>query len=248
MTTDLFLSDVDGCLSEPFLPYNLDALARVRAAIHAPGALPFALLTGRAFPYAEAMSQVLGLTAPAYFEAGSGAFLRPERRVVWHPAVTDEVEAALADVRAWMRGTLVAAMPSLVFDYGKRVQAGVLGATPEVVAEAAARVRERIAGVGAPLVVFTTPVSVDVVPAGLTKGTALDWIADVTGVAVERMAFIGDTEGDREALGRVGRAFAPANAAPEIRALPHVTVTAEAHTDGVLQAYTACHGRTGHPS
>lgn len=244
--TDLFLCDIDGCLSEPFEPYDLDALGRVRAAIHAPGAVPFALLTGRAFPYAEAMSQLLGLSAPAAFEAGAGAFLRAERRVVWHPALTRETEASLHAVRAWFFDTLLPAHPALVFDYGKRVQVGVLGATVADVEAAAAMTRAYVETLGAPLVVFTTPVSVDVVPAALTKATALDWLADLTGVPLDRMAFIGDTEGDRAALLRVGRAFAPANAAPEIRALPAVTVTDGAHAAGVLAAYVACHaGPTG---
>lgn len=239
--TDLFLCDIDGCLSEPFEPYDLDALGRVRDAIHAPGAVPFALLTGRAFPYAEAMSQLLGLTAPAAFEAGAGAFLRAERRVVWHPALTRETEASLREVRAWFFETLLPANPALVFDYGKRVQVGVLGATVDDVDAAADMTRAFVATLGAPLVVFTTPVSVDVVPAALTKATALDWLSEITGVSLDRMAFIGDTEGDRAALLRIGRAFAPANAAPEIRALPGVTVTDGAHAAGVLAAYTACH-------
>ena len=233
MSVGLFLCDIDGCLSEPFEPYALDALGRVRAAIHAPGAVPFALLTGRAFPYAEAMSQLLGLTAPAAFEAGAGVFLRPERRVAWHPALTPEVEDSLRAVRAWFFETLLPPRPALVFDYGKRVQVGVLGATPADVDEAAAETRAYVATLGAPLVVYTTPVSVDVVPTALTKATALDWLAETCGVPIDRMAFIGDTEGDREALRRVGRAFAPANAAPAIRDLPGVTVTGGARAEGL---------------
>ncbi len=236
----LFLSDIDGCLSEPFVPYDLGALAEVRAAIHAPDAVPFALLTGRPFGYAEAFSQLLALDAPAFFEAGTGAFLRREARVVWHPALTREVEAAMAEVRAWVFATLLPSMPTLAFDYGKRVQAGVLSPDGALVEAAAEQARAFVDWLGAPLVVFTTPVSMDVVPAALTKGAALGWIGEMTGVSMEAMAFIGDSEGDALALAAVGRAFAPANAAPGIRAMPGVAVTTSALTAGVLEAYAAC--------
>lgn len=238
--TRLFLSDIDGCLSEPYEPYDLAALAAVRAATDVPGAVPFALLTGRSFGYTEAVAQLLALSAPAFFEAGTGAFLRAEKRVVWHPALTPEVEAAMADVRAWFFADLLPSMPTLAFDYGKRAQVGALAPASATVEAAAVEARSFVERLGAPLRVFTTPVSVDVVPSALTKGAALAWIAQVTGVRVDDMAFIGDSEGDADALRAVGRAFAPSNAAPGVRALPGIVVTASARTAGVLEAYRAC--------
>ncbi|MCA0267990.1 MAG: HAD hydrolase family protein [Bacteroidetes bacterium] len=231
----LFLADVDGCLAEPYRPYNLDVLRRVAEAIRVPGHPPFALLTGRAYGYAEAFAQLLGLTAPAFFEAGAGAFLLPEARTVWHPAVTDDALAALDEVRRWFFAELLPAVPGLVFDHGKRAQVGAIGPDVRQVQEASARTRRFVDDLGAPLTVFETHVSVDVLVHGLTKGDALDWIAELTGTPVDRMAFIGDSEGDVGALRRVGFPYAPANATAAVQAVAETMPQPLA--EGVLEAY-----------
>lgn len=231
----LFLADIDGCLAEPYRPYDLAALRQVAEAIRQPEHPPFALLTGRAYGYAEAFAQLLGLTAPAFFEAGAGAFLLPEAHTVWHPAVTDDALAALGEVRRWLFAELLPAVPGLVFDHGKRAQVGVIGPDVRQVQEASARTRRFVEGLGAALTVFETGVSVDVLARGLTKGDALDWIAELTGTPVDRMAFVGDSEGDLGALRRVGFPYAPANATAAVRAVAETMPSAL--TAGVLEAY-----------
>lgn len=217
----LFLSDLNGCLAEPYQPYDLAGLARLARAIHQPGAAPFALLTGRAYGYTEAFAQLLGLTAPAFFEAGAGAFFLPEARTVWHPRLTPDVLGALDEVRRWFFSDLLPDHPALAFDFGKRAQVGVIGPDAAQVASAAETTRRFVRAFPG-LTVFTTHVSVDVLAEGLTKGDALDWIAELTGTALADMAFIGDTEGDLGALRRVGRPFAPANASEAVKAASEV--------------------------
>jgi len=62
----LFVTDIDGCLGEPYTPYDLDGLATLRRYAHdagpptAPSATPaVSICSGRPYPYVEA------LTAPS---------------------------------------------------------------------------------------------------------------------------------------------------------------------------------------
>ena len=237
----LFLSDLDGCLAEPYRPYDLAALGEVAALVGAAGAVgetgrpPFTLLTGRAYAYAEAFAQLLATRAPVFFEAGAGAFVREEGRVVWHPAVA-EADAALGRVRDWLVRRYLPGRPTVAFDYGKRAQAGVVSLDPDALGHAVDALRRFVADEAAGLVVFTTNVSADVVPRGLTKGDTLAWIAEVTGVPVSAMAYVGDTEGDLGALRTVPFSYAPANADPAVRAaVGHVTDAPGVR--GVIEAY-----------
>ncbi len=183
-------------------------------------------------------------TRPCSSRPAPGCSTGRRRASQWHPSLTPEVEAALGAVRAWFFAHLLPAVQPLAFDYGKRAQVGVISPDPVAVAEAAAVTRAFVAALGAPLQVFSTPVSVDVVPIGLAKADALPWIAEVTGVAVAEMAFIGDSEGDLGALRRVGASFAPANAAPEVQAAVG-RVTASPGLAGVLEAYAEIRARNG---
>ncbi|HYE57339.1 MAG TPA: HAD hydrolase family protein [Rhodothermales bacterium] len=237
----LFLCDIDGCLSEAFEPFDLEGLARVRALAarggpHGTGPYPaFSILTGRAHAYTEAYAQLLDTQVPVYFEAGAGAFDRGQARVTWHPAFTSEIEAALVEVRQWFFSDLLPGAP-LAFDYGKRTQVGVISADRAAISAAAVRTRAFVASLDTPLQVFQTAISVDVVPLGLAKGDALAWISAMTGIALDEMGYIGDSEGDIEALRRVGAAFAPSNAVPGVREVVDV-VTASPGLYGVLEAY-----------
>ncbi|HEX8386257.1 MAG TPA: HAD hydrolase family protein [Rubricoccaceae bacterium] len=244
----LFLVDIDGCLSEPYTPFRLDAFARLRVWIERAETerrVPrIGLCSGRSYAYVEATAQALGVRAPALFESGGGRFDLPAARITWNPALTPRVEADLAAVRAFMTGEVVPRSPTVSFDYGKRSQAGIVSPVvgecdaylPEVEAFVAARFPD--------LIPYHTPYSVDVVPAALTKARAVEWLAAAEGLALDEVAFVGDTVGDAEALRAVGRGFAPANADAPARAAADV-VTRGAVLDGVEEAFALCLAANG---
>ncbi len=240
----LFLADIDGCLAEPYRPFDLDGFARLRAwaarAEAEGGAWPrVSLLSGRSFSYVEAVTQALGLAAPVLFESGGGRFDLPRARITWNPALTPEAERELNHVRAFLLEKVVAEAAGLSFDYGKRAQAGVVGPDADEVARFLPAVRAFVTARFPDLRVFETHVSIDVVPAGLTKRQAVRWLAGAEGLALDEVAFIGDTRGDAEALRAVGLGFAPQNASPDAKEAADV-VTAGAVLDGVLEAYCHC--------
>lgn len=241
----LFVSDIDGCLAEPYRPYrlrHLQELATLAArAAHDETVPRLSLCSGRAYSYVEAMAQALGVTTPVLFEAGGGLFDPVAAQVRWNPSFTPDLAARLRAVQAWMEESL-APGTSLMVDYGKRTQVGVAGPDEAVVMDALPKVEAFVDKHAPELRVFHTPISIDVLAPSITKREAMSWLAGEVGCALDEIAFIGDSNGDLGALGVVGYPFAPANAAPEVQRAP-IRVTEGHVIDGVLEAYRWCIAR-----
>lgn len=243
--TELFVTDIDGCLAEPYRPYDLNGFAKLRdyaAAAGPPGDAAgrpaVSICSGRSYPYVEAVTQALGLSVPVLFESGGGRFDPEAAQITWNPALTDEVEAELEAVRHWLHDECVPGT-TLSVDHAKRTQAGVVSPEPDAITALRPQVDQFVAETAPDLRVFATDVSIDVVPPGITKRTGLEWLASHLGLGLEKMAYIGDTESDLEALNAVGASFAPVNADPAVRAqVDHVP--GGAVIDGTLAAYRHC--------
>ena len=247
----LFISDIDGCLAEPYQPWDLGGFetlaryAREADALEQGGPRPVvSLCSGRAYAYVEAVAQALALTTPVLFESGAGLFYPAEARTAWNPAFTDEVEAQLNEVREWMLETCVPGT-SLALDHNKRTQAGVVSPDTAEIERFIPDVEAFVDKHAPDLHVFPTHVSIDVVPPAITKRDGLEWLGWQLGVPLSAMAYIGDTKGDLVALERVGQSFAPANAQALVRErVNHVTESPL--IDGTLEAYRWCvhHNKT----
>jgi hydroxymethylpyrimidine pyrophosphatase-like HAD family hydrolase len=246
--TKLFLVDIDGCLSEPYTPFRLDAFARLRAWIARaeadPRVPPIGICSGRSYAYVEATAQALGLRAPALFESGGGRFDLPEARITWNPALSPAVEADLAAVRAFLLERVVPRSPTVSYDYGKRSQAGIVSPVAGECEAFLPEVEAFVAGRFPGLIPYITPFSIDVVPAALTKVRAIEWLTGAEGLTLDEVAFVGDTVGDAEALRAVGRGFAPSNADAAAQAAADV-VTRGAVLDGVEEAFALCLAANG---
>ncbi|WP_420455223.1 HAD family hydrolase [Rubrivirga sp.] len=244
----LFLADIDGCLSEPYVPFDLDGFRQLRAwaeRAETDERYPrLGICSGRSYAYVEAMAQALALRAPALFESGGGRFDLGAARITWNPALTPATEAALARCRTFVLAEVVPRSPTVSFDYGKRSQAGIVS---PVVGECEAflpEIEAFVADAGLDLVPYHTPHSVDVVPRGLTKVQALRWLAKSDGLGLDEVAFIGDTNGDAPAIAAAGLGFAPANGVEAAHAAADVVTDAPV-LGGVLEAYRVCLARNG---
>lgn len=239
----LFISDIDGCLAEPFEPFDhesLAALARL-AGEEAPLLPQLSLLSGRAFAYVEAMSQLLATRVPVVFESGGGVFDRQAAEITWNPLFTDDVARQLDEVSGWIHRDIAPGL-AVRYDYGKRTQAGVVSGDREAIERAAGRIKQRVSDRYDDLVAFQTSVSVDVMARRITKAQAVAWLADLVGVAIEETAYIGDTEGDLAALAAVGVSFCPANGDACVRQIVS-RVTEAPLAAGVLEAFRWCVAR-----
>lgn len=241
----LFVSDIDGCLAQPYTGYDLEGLATLRRYAADAGAPAEAhptpavsLCSGRPYPYVEAMTQALDLTVPVLFEGGGGRFDPVAAQTTWSPALTDEIEAEIEEVQHWFVTECIPGT-KMSLDHAKRTQAGVVSPDNDEITETRARTERFVANMAPDLRVFSTDVSVDVVPPGITKRNGLEWLTDHLGVEMEAVAYIGDADTDLEALAGVGTSFAPANADEEVlRTVDHVTDGSV--LDGTLEAYRHC--------
>lgn len=241
----LFVTDIDGCLAQPYQPYDLVGFATLRRFVDDAG-LPteehptpaVSICSGRPYPYVEAMTQALGLTVPVLFEGGGGRFDPVAAQTTWNPRLTDEIEAEIEEVRHWFVTECVPGT-KMSIDHAKRTQAGVVSPDTDEIVAARARTEQFVDENVPDLRVFSTDVSVDVVPPGITKRTGLEWLTEHLGVGMDEVAYIGDADSDLEALAAVGTSFAPANADEEVlRAVDHVTDGSV--IDGTLEAYRQC--------
>jgi hydroxymethylpyrimidine pyrophosphatase-like HAD family hydrolase len=235
---ELFVTDIDGCLAEPYEPFDLEGLAALRRHAEEAQAPALSICSGRAYPYVEAMTQALGLTTPVLFEAGGGRFDPVAARTTWSPHLTDEMEAKLDTVQRWFLSECVPGT-SVSLDHAKRTQAGVVSPEVEEIRALRPRIEQFVAEEAPGLHVFSTDVSVDVVPPGITKRDGLGWLAEHLGLGLDDIAYIGDADSDLGGLEAVGMSFAPANAPDTVRAqVDHVTEGTV--IEGVLEAYRYC--------
>lgn len=242
----LFVSDIDGCLAMPYEPYDLDrfqALAQHVAAAPKAGTSDqrpaVSLCSGRSYAYVEAMAQVLGLTTPVLFESGGGMFDPVAARTRWHPDFTPEVEAQIQEIRTWMLKTLCGPETQTFLDHNKRTQAGIASPDTADIEAHLPAVEAFVRDVNPDFHVFTTHMSIDVLPASITKKHGLEWLGHHLGMQVSDMAYIGDTGGDVPALKAVGVSFAPSNAEEQVRQAVDI-VTESPVLAGTLEAYGWC--------
>jgi len=241
----LFITDIDGCLSTPYTPYDLDGFstlsryARDASPPGVPGLAPaVSICSGRAYAYVEAVTQALGLTCPVLFESGGGMFDPTTAQTTWNPAYTDEVAAELEEVRHWFATDAVPGT-KMSLDHAKQTQAGVVTPDSSEIETLRPRAEEFVENNLPHLVVFSTDNSVDVVPPGITKRTGIAWLCEHLGLDPSTTAYIGDTDADLDALLSVGYPFAPANAHEVVtEQVPHVTNGEVIR--GTIEAYQWC--------
>jgi len=228
----------------PYEPFHLDrlnVLAGYCRSAGLPGShatLPaFSICSGRAYPYVEAMSQLLHVKTPVLFEAGAGMFNPVTAQLTWHPSFTEAVRLEIDEIRRFMEGVALRGQ-GLSIDYAKRSQAAMVGVHDEHLKDALAEVNEYVATHHPQFNTFHTHISIDVVPVGLTKAEGMHWLAETCGITVAEMAFIGDTGGDIGAMGVVGASFAPANGSADAKAAAR-HVSALNDVEAVIEAYLA---------
>jgi hydroxymethylpyrimidine pyrophosphatase-like HAD family hydrolase len=207
----------------PYQPFRLDRLNVLaeysKQAPHIgshPNYPALSLCSGRAYPYVEAMSQLLRIQTPVLFESGAGMFDPVSAVSTWHPDFTRDIRMEVDDIRSFLEN-VVADNIGLSIDYAKRSQAALVGSPNGGIEEARLEVDEYVTKNHPSFNVFHTHISIDVVPPGLTKAEGMQWLAQTCGISVSEMAFVGDTGGDVGALLIVGASFAPANGTQEAK-------------------------------
>jgi hydroxymethylpyrimidine pyrophosphatase-like HAD family hydrolase len=244
MPVRLFVTDIDGCLAEPFRPFDWAAFQRLRAwqrrARSDPRYPPITLLTGRPLPYAEAVAQALDLEGPFVFESGGGLFSLHTYQLEWARSISPEQWRQLEEARAWVLETYVVREPALFYEYSKRTQIGLVSPNTALIERLESQMRPVVAERFPDLLLHRTPISLDLVARGTDKGTGLELLCQAWGVKPKEVAYIGDSSGDLPALKRVGFAFAPENASESVRTAGGIRLLSAPSVEAVEMAYRWC--------
>ncbi len=235
----LFITDLDGCISHPFVSPDWDAIAEIRALNirsreekHIP---PITICSGRPFPYVEAVGQWLRVDKPMVFESGGGMYDMKKNSISWNPFFDDKARAAVSEIKKWMEQSILNKYEGTYPEFAKFTDAGLVNPDPSKIDLMHKEVKDFIGDKYPDFEIHVTDVSINVILSKANKGQGIRNLCDILEIEPKECAYIGDTGGDIPGLEIVGKSFAPSNARPYVKEMVQ-TVTEEA-TQGVLQAY-----------
>lgn len=218
----LIVLDADGVLSKgEAQPFDLDLFKRLVELNHRARqdkSVPAVTLnTGRPSPYVEAVMQAIAGWYPALYESGAGLYFPETYQFETSPDLTPEHNLALQEVIKQVDQALVQTGRAY-WQPGKSVCYSLFARPPLTIAHFTAEVKAIANQISDQFMVTPAKLALNIHPAGINKGTGLQWLAEVTGVKPEDMAGVGDTGGDIDFLRLVCQAAAPANATDKVKA------------------------------
>lgn len=234
----LFVTDIDGCLTEPFTPPEWELLAQIRR-LHKQGEKdlavpPLSICSGRPLSYVEAVAQWLGIERPVVFES-AGIFRLLTNEVEFLPAFDKEAEQQVEEIKDWLQENIISHHPKMILEFTKRMDAGIVHLEKGVIDEIYPEIKEFISRNYPRFEVHNTDVSINIILAGNNKRNGIQKLCKLHNITPEEVAYIGDSSGDIPGLMLVGKPFAPLNAADKVKR--HAHVLRESATDAVLAAY-----------
>ncbi|GAB5409646.1 MAG: Cof-type HAD-IIB family hydrolase [Balneolaceae bacterium] len=235
----LFISDLDGCMTDPFITPDWGAYTQIRALNLASNkdhsVPPLSICTGRPMPYAEAQAQILGIRIPFVFESGGGMYDVAENKLTWSPALTDQAKREVLEIKEWSKEHLIKPNKSAIPEFAKFTDIGIIHQETPLIDELYEKSVEYISKNYELFEVHKTEVSVNIILKKANKGEGIKMLCEHFGLQLEEVAYIGDSSGDIPGLKIVGMPFAPSNAAQITKDVAEVTVGRS--TNGVLEAY-----------
>ena len=241
MSIQLIVCDWEGCISEPgggAFPWPIHKIAELSEVIAAmqldPKCPPFALCTGRQFPYGEAAIQAIGAmwdNIPSILENGTGLYYPTTKKTVWHPAITSHIAEDMTEVRNYAR--------KMIKDINGDIELGkeyCISLNPPVGKNTKwlyEQVISQLKPYDGIIEVTYSHSAVDITPKGVNKGSAVQFLSEVTGIPLRHMVGIGDSSGDLPMLDMVGHPACPANADSRVHEIAEY-ISDFPTTDGVI--------------
>jgi hypothetical protein len=217
----LIVFDIDGVLTEgETRALDLELLgdlARLNRLARQNPALPAATIcSGRPAQYVELMLQAIDGHLPGVFENGAGLYVPETYRFLPNPALEDG--AAIPAARKRLEETVVRS-GAAYFQPGKEYSLTLFASNPrdtgrlhELVSTALGELNESLD------LVYSTS-CLNILPLNIDKGVGIRFLSATTGVALEEMLGVGDSDVDVQFLSLVGYSAAPANAHDAVKAV-----------------------------
>ncbi|MGN8226110.1 HAD hydrolase family protein [Gracilimonas sp. BCB1] len=235
----LFITDLDGCISHPFVSPNWDAVSKIKELnqrSREEEEIPaLTICSGRPFPYVECVAQWLDVNIPMVFESGGGMYDFNTNEITWNPHFDDEAKAAVAEIQDWINGTLVKNYKGTYPEFAKYTDVGLVNPDPSKVALMHQEVLNYVPERYPMFEVHATDISVNIILKKANKGVGIRLLCELLEIDLNEVAYIGDSSGDMPGLEIVGKSFAPVNAKSFVKdAVDQVT---KETTEGVLEAF-----------
>lgn len=235
----LFVTDLDGCVTDPFITPDWEAYSKLRALNLASAEdktiPPLTICTGRPMPYAEAQAQILGIRIPFVFESGGGMYDVVKNRITWTADLDEEARRQVLEIKKWSQREIIDKYDSAISEFAKFTDIGIIHQDTPTIDEMAAKCEEYIHSNFERFEVHKTIVSVNIILKKANKGEGIKMLAKHFNLGLEEIAYIGDSSGDVPGLKLVGMPFAPSNAAEVAKNVAEITENKS--TKGVVEAY-----------
>ncbi len=234
----LFVTDLDGCISEPFETPDWDSINTIRElnqqSRESDWIPPLTICTGRPFPYAEAVAQWLDVQLPFVFES-AGLFHWDGHRFETAVDIANGGLEPITIMKKWITEEVLPQYSGVNLEFSKMMDAGVVSADREAIQKIHQQILNKVETDFPGLEVHATDVSVNTLMPGNDKLQGFKLLSRALKLSFEEMAYIGDTSGDVPALKQVKLPFVPKNAhdiAKEYGEVLNVSTT-----EAVLEAY-----------
>ena len=245
----LLLSDMDGTLLSPDGTISEGNRAAISSFVQGGGL--FSVATGRTHYSAWTQIHDLPINCPAIIYNGGGVYdFQKQEFLQSHCFHRSEVENCLADVMGMFSDITVMAFERdriAILSGGEWVDDLPEEEQPHFAKTGIADMRDdvfKLVFISAGLrlaelrfflsthsmadksdQVLTSESCLELLPKGISKGMALEWLHRQLGIPVEKTIAIGDYENDAEMLRAAGISASPANAHPDILALADIVVS-----------------------
>src|SRR5699024_9931531 len=106
----LFVTDLDGCLSDPFTTPDWQLLSEIRAlneqSANDPLIPPLTICSGRPASYVEAVAQCLNIKLPVVFE--SAGILHPQNNeVIINNVFNEAAKKDIKEIQKWLQKEII---------------------------------------------------------------------------------------------------------------------------------------------
>lgn len=239
----LFVTDLDGCISHPFIPPNWNAITKIKELNEASltdHTIPaLTICTGRPYPYAEAVAQWLNVRYEIIFESGAGMYHPKTNDLIWSDIITPSIQTYFDELRAWTVKEVIPNYPNTLQEFTKKSDVGLVSPNVSHIMEMYQILLEKTKKERDWVEVHNTDISVNVIYKHCNKGTGINWLGELNGIKVSEMGFIGDGMNDVAALVQAKIGFSPSNGRPEAKESANIVLKTDS-TEAVLEAYEYC--------
>lgn len=219
---DLIVADIDGCVTGGGrAPLDLDLMRQIvewNEASKTDDKVPAIVFnTGRPLPYIVALKQAAGCYLPSIAEFGALIWCPENQLHYLHPEYSPGDRQQYNQLLAEAEEMFENPEDGILIEAGKLCQLTLYPKPPITVADLWDRIETLRDRWGNTFTIDRTQAVINFMPRNVNKGTALDWLADRTGIPTSRMAGIGDSDSDWLFMERCGINASPKNASEFVR-------------------------------